>query len=122
MLRMATIDAARALRMDDQIGSLEPGKKADMIAVDLHNSHQNPTSNPESAVIYTANQDNVMMTMVDGKILYDNFVHVSGVDRDGIVSDARELRTRISRRVDDAELIEELKRRVDEDRRDRFDR
>ena len=122
MLRMATIDAAHALRMDDQIGSLEPGKKADMIAVDLHNSHQNPTSNPESAVIYTANQDNVMMTMVDGKILYDNFVHVSGVDRDGIVSAARELRSRISRRVDDAELIEELKRRVDEDRRDRFDR
>lgn len=122
MLRMATIDAARCLRMEDSIGSLEPGKKADIIAVDLHNSHQNPTSNPESAVIYTANQDNVMMTMVDGKILYDDFVHVSGVDRDAIVRDARELRGRISHRVDDAELIEELKKRVDEDRRERFER
>lgn len=122
MLRMATIDAARALNMEDKVGSLEPGKKADIIAIDLHNSHQNPTVNPESAVIYTANQDNVMMTMVDGKILFDKFTHVSGVDRDSIVERAREVRRRIKAEEADAALRAEKVREADEDRRDRYDR
>lgn len=122
MLRMATINGARALHIEDSIGSLEIGKKADIIAVDLHNSHQNPTNNPESAVIYTANQDNVKMTMIDGKILYDNFTHVSGVDRDGIVARANELRERIRANVDNDELREAMLDNASEDRRDRFNR
>ena len=119
---MATINGARALHIEDSIGSLEIGKKADIIAVDLHNSHQNPTNNPESAVIYTANQDNVKMTMIDGKILYDNFTHVSGVDRDGIVARANELRERIRANVDNDELREAMLDNASEDRRDRFNR
>ena len=122
MLRMATIDGARVLGMEDEIGSLEPGKKADLIAVDLHNSHQNPTSNPESAVIYTANQDNVMFSMVDGNVLYDDFVHVSGVDRDGIVARARELRARVRSGLADEKLHDELVSQASEDRRDRYNR
>ena len=121
-LRMATIDAARALKMEDVIGSLEPGKRADIIAVDLHNSHQNPTSNPESAVIYTANQDNVMMTMVNGRILYDNFVHVYGPNRDTVVTDAIALRRRIRDEVSNATLHDKLVAEANEDRQDRYNR
>ena len=110
MLRMATIDAAHALGMDSEIGSLEVGKRADIIAIDLHNSHQNPTTNPASAIIYTANQDNVMMTMVDGQILYDNFVHISGLKRDEIVEAAREIRQHIRAYMND----EEIHRKVNE--------
>ena len=122
MLRMATIDAARALCIDDQVGSLEPGKQADIIAIDLHNSHQNPTSNPESAVIYTANQDNVKFTMVNGRVLYDNFVHISGVDRDGIVNRAHKLRERIRANAEDEGLREVLVGSLSEDLRDRYNR
>ena len=121
-LKLATIESARALHMDDQVGSLEPGKKADIIAIDLHNSHQNPTSNPESAVIYTANQDNVEMTMVGGKMLYDGFTHVSGIDRDGYVEAVRALRTRLRERGGDDSLHDELVRHESEDRQDRYNR
>ncbi|MBQ9067947.1 MAG: amidohydrolase family protein [Eggerthellaceae bacterium] len=72
MLEMATIGGARALRMDDRIGSLEVGKLADVIAVDMSTSHQTPTTEPYSALVNTVNASNIMMTMVDGKILYEN--------------------------------------------------
>lgn len=121
-LRMATIGSARALGIDDKVGSLEAGKQADIIAIDLHNSHQNPTTDPESAVIYTANQDNVKMTMVAGKVLYDNFVHVSGCDRDGIVERARALRTRIREQVRDEALRRSLIESASQDERDRYNR
>lgn len=121
-LRMATIGSAEALGMADKVGTLEPGKQADIIAIDLHNSHQNPTTDPEGAVIYTANQDNVMMTMVNGRILYDNFVHVSGVDRDGIVERARALRMRIRENVQDEALRRSLIENATQDERDRYNR
>ncbi len=122
MLRMATIDGARVLGLEDEIGSLEAGKKADIIAIDLHNSHQNPTANPESAVIYTANQDNVKFSMVDGVILYDNFHHVSGVDRDGIVQTAREIRKRLREESANTKLHDELVEKLSTDRQDRYNR
>ncbi len=121
-LRMATVESARALGIEDKVGSLESGKQADIIAIDLHNSHQNPTSNPESAVIYTANQDNVKMTMVAGRILYDDFVHVSGCDRDGIVETARKLRERIRGEAQDDALRKEILDHATEDERDRYNR
>ena len=121
-LRMATIDGARALGLDGMIGSLEPGKKADIIAIDLHNSHQNPITNPSSAITYTANQDNVMWTMVNGKVLYDNFVHVSGLDRNGIAERAREIRMRVRLGANDDELREQIIRRMDQDDSDRIKR
>lgn len=108
MLRMATIEAAKALRLDGWVGSLEPGKKADIIAIDMHNSHQNPTNDPPSAIIYTANQDNVKMTMVNGRILYENFVHVSGLHRDEIVEQAREIRARVRDNMNNDELREQV--------------
>ena len=60
--------------------------------------------------------------MIDGKILYDNFTHVSGVDRDGIVARANELRERIRANVDNDELREAMLDNASEDRRDRFNR
>lgn len=122
MLRMATIDAAKALHLDDEIGSLEVGKKADIIAIDLHNSHQNPTSDPAAAVIHTANQDNVMWTMVDGQVLYDNFTHISGMPRTEIVETAREIRKRIRHGMHDETLRSQILKRLAEDASDRLKR
>jgi len=70
-VRMATIDGARALKLDEVIGSLEPGKRADIIAVDLSQSYQVPTQNPYAALVHTCNQEDVLMTMADGQVLFD---------------------------------------------------
>ncbi len=71
MIRMATIWGARALKMEDRIGSLEAGKQADIVAVDLSTSHQIPTQDPAGAIVHTANPENVTMTMVAGRVLFD---------------------------------------------------
>lgn len=70
-VKLATIEGAHALRLDHLIGSLEPGKRADVIAVDLSKSHQVPTQNPYGALVHTCNQEDVLMTMVEGRVLYD---------------------------------------------------
>ena len=71
MLEMATIGGARALKLDDEIGSLEIGKRADVIAVDLSSSQQSPSTNPVSAMVNTCTSADVLMTMVDGNMLYE---------------------------------------------------
>jgi len=71
-LRMATINAARALAMDDLIGSLEKGKQADVIAIDLDRIHTQPVYNPVSHIVYAAKHDQVTHVWVAGKPLMDN--------------------------------------------------
>ena len=95
MIRMATLDSAKALGMDDVIGSLDPGKQADIVAIDLSDSRQAPTHFPTSAVVHTADSDNVMMTMVGGRIIYD------ATDRFGrlLTGDMRNLR-RITQNIE----------------------
>lgn len=88
MMRMGTLESACALHMDDKVGSLEPGKLADIVAVDLSHSSQVPTHFPNSAVIHTSDRSDVVMTMVGGKILYDAADHISPVR----TVDSRELR------------------------------
>lgn len=71
-LKMATINGAKALNRDDEIGSLEIGKKADIIMIDFNNINHIPTYDYTSAICYNTTGKDVVMTMVDGKILYDN--------------------------------------------------
>lgn len=71
VLELATIGGARALGIDDKVGSLEIGKRADLIAVDLSSSYQTPDADPVSAVVNTCSSSDVLMTMVDGKTLYE---------------------------------------------------
>lgn len=71
LLEMATLRAAKVLRLDDKIGSLEIGKLADIIAIDLSGSHQTPTTDPVTALLGSASNSDVVMTMVNGNILYE---------------------------------------------------
>ena len=70
VLRMATINGAKAQGRFDT-GSLEVGKKADIVAFDTTSPHLTPNLNPEALVVYSAQASDVSMTMVDGKILYE---------------------------------------------------
>lgn len=72
VLKMATIDGARALGLEQSVGSLETGKKADMILINLKKPHLTPTHNPYANVIYAANGSDVDTVIVNGKILMEN--------------------------------------------------
>ncbi|WP_283170132.1 amidohydrolase family protein [Curtanaerobium respiraculi] len=74
MLEMATMGGARVLGLEDSIGSLEVGKAADIIAIDLSGSHATPTKDPVAAAVNTASASDVVMTMIDGEIVYDKGV------------------------------------------------
>ena len=67
-LRMVTINAARALNLDHLIGSLTPGKRADMIAVDISALQHQPVYDPLSHLIYVAGREDVTHVWVDGKL------------------------------------------------------
>jgi 5-methylthioadenosine/S-adenosylhomocysteine deaminase len=65
-LAMATINGARALGMEDRIGSLETGKQADLIAVDLSQPETQPVYNPLSHLVYACNGSQVTHSWIDG--------------------------------------------------------
>lgn len=69
VLRMATINAAKALGLDSEIGSLEIGKSADITAVDLSGIENQPVYNPVSQLIYSAGRENVSNVWVAGNHL-----------------------------------------------------
>ena len=69
VLEMATINGAKALGLEKEIGSIEVDKKADVILIDTNQLNLTPTYNPVSNIIYTANGSNVDTTIVNGQIL-----------------------------------------------------
>lgn len=72
VLKMATQDGAKAIGLDKHIGSLEPGKQADVIIVDTNKPHLVPMYNSISHIIYTAQGSDVRDVMVAGRILLRN--------------------------------------------------
>ncbi|MEX3107018.1 MULTISPECIES: amidohydrolase [unclassified Streptomyces] len=68
-VRMATVWGARALGLGERIGSLEAGKRADLVVVDLSGPHLRPRHDPWSTLAYAARADDVRDTVVDGKVL-----------------------------------------------------
>ncbi|MBQ5652170.1 MAG: amidohydrolase [Peptococcaceae bacterium] len=73
ILKLATIGGAKAMRWDDEIGTLEVGKKADLILVDLNKPHFAPWNNSVSDLVYSAQGSDVKTTIVNGKVLMKNY-------------------------------------------------
>jgi len=71
-LKAATLDAARALNLDTQIGSIVPGKRADLVAVDLHALSSQPVFDPVSHLVYVAGREHVTHVWVDGTLKLNN--------------------------------------------------
>jgi len=94
-IRLATIHGARALGLEHEIGSLEAGKRADVIAVDLSSSpHMVPTADPYSALVHTANQKDVLATMVAGRMLFDRGEYLT-LDKERALARAQEIRDKL---------------------------
>ncbi|CAN5705376.1 5'-deoxyadenosine deaminase [soil metagenome] len=87
-LWMATREGARALGMAEEIGSIEAGKRADLILVDRNKPHLAPDPDPWSTLVYGARGTDVRLTMVDGEILMRDF-RLSRMDPGAIVAEAQ---------------------------------
>ncbi|MFT3838546.1 MAG: 5'-deoxyadenosine deaminase [Myxococcaceae bacterium] len=71
VLEMATLRGAKALGLEDEIGSIEPGKRADLTLVDLSSAHSSPGDDVVSRLVYSGQSRDVTHTLVDGRVLYD---------------------------------------------------
>jgi 5-methylthioadenosine/S-adenosylhomocysteine deaminase len=91
---MATIDGARAMGMDREIGSLEPAKRADLIVVSMSAVRQTPLYDPLSHLVYVTRGDDVQTTIVNGRVLMRGR-KVLTLNRDEVLAEARALATRV---------------------------
>jgi 5-methylthioadenosine/S-adenosylhomocysteine deaminase len=69
VLEMATIDGAKAIGLDHEIGSIEPGKKADLVVLNFDNFFATPMHSPTSALVYSALGNEPELVMIDGQIV-----------------------------------------------------
>jgi 5-methylthioadenosine/S-adenosylhomocysteine deaminase len=97
-LDLATIGGARALGMDGQIGSIEPGKRADLIVVSLSAARQTPLYDTVSHLVYTTRGDDVRTTIVDGKVLMKDR-QVRTLDRATVLADANRMAAKVREAV-----------------------
>jgi 5-methylthioadenosine/S-adenosylhomocysteine deaminase len=74
---MATREGARALGMESELGSLEIGKRADVIVVDRRRPHLALAPDPYSTLVYAARSTDVRTVVVDGEVLVDDFTAVT---------------------------------------------
>ena len=98
VLEMVTIDAARALGMDDRIGSIEPGKAADLILIDMARPHLHPLTMQAHRVIYFANGNDVDTVLVGGRVLLSDGRPVHA-DQAAILADAQREAERMIDRI-----------------------
>jgi 5-methylthioadenosine/S-adenosylhomocysteine deaminase len=98
VLWMGTRAGARTLGLEDEIGSLEVDKRADVIVVDRDRPHLAPGPDPYSTLVYAARGSDVRATIVDGELLVDEFVPVR-VDRAEIAVQGREAALALAERA-----------------------
>ncbi|MEJ2059543.1 MAG: TRZ/ATZ family hydrolase [Gammaproteobacteria bacterium] len=97
VLRMATLNGARALGLDDRIGSLEPGKAADIVAVDLGALETQPLYDPVSQIVYAAGRDQVTDVWVAGRHLLKSRA-LTRIDENEMLGAVRDWQARIQAR------------------------
>lgn len=107
VLEFATIEGARAVLMEDKIGSLEVGKKADLFIMGTNYVNMAPLNNPISQVVYTGKAHNVETVIINGKIVMEDKV-ITTVDEQKIIEKANESAARIIEDAGRTEIIKKI--------------
>jgi 5-methylthioadenosine/S-adenosylhomocysteine deaminase len=98
-LRMATIEGAKALGLEREIGTLEPGKRADVMIVNLDALHSAPQANdPVSAVVYSAQSSDVQSVVIDGQLVMRDRELLT-LDEKSVLQDANQERVELMKRA-----------------------
>ena len=87
VLEMACVGGARAMGLTD-CDCIAPGKKADLVVINLHRPNMHPLNNISKNLVYAGSKENVRMTMVNGKVLYENGEFFIGDDAGKIFAEA----------------------------------
>src|SRR5205807_5240588 len=98
VLRMATIAGARALGLGSEIGSLEVGKRADVIVVRLNELHTSPAGDPISTIVYSAEGTDVDTVIIDGRVVMRER-NLLTIDEQGVIKQANSEAERLMLRV-----------------------
>jgi 5-methylthioadenosine/S-adenosylhomocysteine deaminase len=93
-LELATLGGARALGLADRIGSLEPGKRADLAIVSLQGVNSMPSLKPVSSLVYTCRPSDVTHVVVDGRLLMEDR-RVLTMDETSVLARGREVARRM---------------------------
>lgn len=94
VLKMATVGGARVMRLNDS-DVLSVGKQADIIMIDLKQPNMQPINNIPKNIVYSGSKSNIKMTMVAGKILYENGAFSSNIDVERLYARVQEIADRI---------------------------
>jgi 5-methylthioadenosine/S-adenosylhomocysteine deaminase len=94
VLKMATVEGAHCMGLHNA-DVLAEGKLADLIMIDLHQPNMQPLNNIEKNIVYSGSKQNVKMTMVDGKILYEDGKFNIGVSAEEVYAKANEIINRM---------------------------
>ncbi|HIC35628.1 MAG TPA: TRZ/ATZ family hydrolase, partial [Gammaproteobacteria bacterium] len=95
ILESATLGGARALGLEAEIGSIEPGKAADLIAIDIDSPSLQPLFDAHAQLIHTSAANQVSHTWVEGRLLYENGSY-KGLDVNEVIAIAQTWRDKIS--------------------------
>ncbi len=95
---MATEGGARALGWETEMGRLEPGKLANLILIDPNRLHALPSEDPAASVVYAHGADDVEMTIVNGRILFEEG-HLTTIDEEQLVDEVRRQRRKLFQRA-----------------------
>lgn len=90
VLYMATVGGAKALGLQE-CDTLEAGKLADLIMIDLHQPNMQPLNNVSKNIVYSGSKQNVVLTMIHGEVLYEKGTFIAGLDPEAIYAKANEI-------------------------------
>ncbi len=99
ILEMATMEGAKSLSWQEEIGSIETGKRADLTIIDLHKPHLHPVYNEESHLVYAAKAEDVDTVVINGKIVMENR-KLTTIKVDDVIDNADKARIRLLERVE----------------------
>ena len=96
ILKMATVNAAKAMGLD-KADVLAVNKYADIIMIDLHKPNMQPINNIVNNLVYAGSKDNVILTMINGQILYENGQYFLKENIEDIYKKAEEITLRLEK-------------------------
>jgi len=98
VLEMATLGGAKALGLEDQLGSIEPGKRADLAVIDLNHLHALPGTELVGRLVHSARASDVLHVVIDGKLVMRDRQLLT-FDEEAVMAHALEQSKRLSKRI-----------------------